>query len=85
MRISRSQATWQPTPWLQLGQPYNCYRTVEELYAYGAALASYYPHLAEWTDVGDSWEKALVSTDGYDMMLLRLTNEISPRLNRACC
>ncbi len=29
-----------------LPPPYNCYRTVEELYAYGAALASVYPTLA---------------------------------------
>ena len=58
-----------------IGPPYNCYRTVEELYAYGAALATYYPTLAEWTDVGDSWEKSVGQPDGYDMMLLRLTNE----------
>ncbi len=43
---------WTPTP------PYNCYRTVEELYAYGAALASVYPTLAEWTDVRDPGRRA---------------------------
>ncbi|HOV30168.1 MAG TPA: M14 family zinc carboxypeptidase [Anaerolineaceae bacterium] len=58
-----------------IGPPFNCYRTVEELYAYGAALAAYYPTLAEWLDVGDSWEKSVGQPDGYDMMLLRLTNE----------
>ncbi|MEN6555406.1 MAG: M14 family zinc carboxypeptidase [Anaerolineaceae bacterium] len=58
-----------------LPPPYNCYRTVEELYAYGAALASTYPNLAEWTDVGDSWEKSVGQPDGYDMYVLRLTNE----------
>ncbi len=58
-----------------LPPPYNCYRTVEELYAYGAALASVYPTLAEWTDVGDSWEKSVGQPDGYDMYVLRLTNE----------
>ena len=68
-----------------IGPPFNCYRTVEELYAYGAALAAYYPTLAEWIDVGDSWEKSVGQPDGYDMMLLRLTNEISQRKSRACC
>lgn len=58
-----------------LPPPYNCYRTVEELYAYGAALASVYPTLAEWTDVGNSWEKSVGQPDGYDMYVLRLTNE----------
>ena len=58
-----------------LPPPYNCYRRVEELYAYGAALASVYPTLAEWTDVGDSWEKSVGQPDGYDMYVLRLTNE----------
>ena len=58
-----------------LPSPYNCYRTVEELYDYGAALASAYPNLAEWIDVGDSWEKSVGQSDGYDMFVLRLTNE----------
>jgi len=61
-----------------IAPPYNCYRTVEELYTYGAALASYYPNLADWTDVGNSWEKSVGQPDGYDMMLLRLTNESIP-------
>jgi hypothetical protein len=58
--------------------PYNCYRTVEETYAYAAALAISYPNLAEWIDVGDSWEKSVGQLDGYDMMVLKLTNESIP-------
>lgn len=37
-----------------LPPPYNCYRTVEELYSYAQALATIYPDLAEWIDVGNS-------------------------------
>lgn len=58
-----------------LPPPYNCYRTVEELFGYAAALATIYPDLAELIDVGDSWEKSVGQPDGYDMMVLRLTNE----------
>ena len=58
-----------------LPPPYNCYRTVEELYSYAQALATIYPDLAEWIDAGDSWEKSVGQPDGYDMMVLRLTNE----------
>jgi PKD repeat protein len=53
-----------------------CYRTVEETYATAAAIATNYPTLAEWIDVGDSWEKLTPGgLPGYDMMVLRLTNE----------
>ena len=54
---------------------YPCYRTVEETLATGAALAVAYPDLAEWTDIGDSWEKTEPGGNaGYDLMVLRLTN-----------
>ena len=49
MRISEAQAV--SNQFLDtIGPLFNCYRTVEELYAYGAALAAYYPTLAEWID-----------------------------------
>ena len=55
---------------------YPCYRTVEETLATGATLAAAYPDLAEWIDIGDSWERfAFGAGYGYDMMVLRLTNE----------
>jgi len=54
---------------------YPCYRTVEETLADGAALAAAYPDLAEWIDIGDSWEKTTPGgLAGYDLMVLRLTN-----------
>ncbi len=53
---------------------YACYRTVEETYAAAAALAAARPDLAAWIDAGDSWEKRAGQADGYDMMVLVLTN-----------
>ncbi|MCL4262726.1 MAG: PKD domain-containing protein [Anaerolineae bacterium] len=53
---------------------YPCYRTVEETFATAVALAANYPTLAEWIDVGDSWEKT-AGLGGYDMQVLILTNE----------
>ena len=52
---------------------YSCYRTVEETYANAEAIVDTYPHLATWTRVGESWEKAN-GYGGYDLMVLRLTN-----------
>jgi carboxypeptidase T len=57
---------------------YSCYRTVEETYAAAAALAAAHPNLATWSDVGDSWEKSAGQADGYDMMVLKLTNSAIP-------
>lgn len=55
---------------------YPCYRTVEETLADGAAMAAAHPDLAEWIDIGDSWEKTEPGgLPGYDLMVLRLTNE----------
>ncbi|MEN8165023.1 MAG: hypothetical protein ABFS37_12905, partial [Acidobacteriota bacterium] len=54
---------------------YPCYRTVEETFATAAQLAVDYPTLAQWIDVGDSWEKTEPGGNaGYDMMVLILTN-----------
>ncbi len=53
---------------------YPCYRTVEETFATAVSLATNFPNLAEWVDVGDSWEKT-AGLGGYDMMVLVLTNE----------
>jgi hypothetical protein len=54
---------------------YSCYRTVEETFAAAATLAANHPNLATWTDAGDSWQKAIGPLEGYDMMVLKLTNE----------
>jgi hypothetical protein len=58
---------------------YTCYRTVEETYADLSALAASHPHLAEWVDIGDSWDKTQPSgSPGYDLHALVLTNEAQP-------
>lgn len=53
---------------------FSCYRTVEETYTTGASLATSYPTLATWTDIGDSWEKLNNPANGHDIMLLKITN-----------
>jgi carboxypeptidase T len=56
---------------------YPCYRTVEETYAAAQAIVTAHPTLATWIDIGDTWEKATVTSPdlpGYDMMVLKLTN-----------
>jgi len=53
---------------------YECYRTVEETYASAQQLADTYPTLATWTDIGDSWQKGQNPLDGYDLMVLQLSN-----------
>ncbi len=65
-----------PLPGQESGIPgYACYRTVEETYATAQNLATAYPNLAGWLDVGDSWEKILPGGNpGYDLRVLRLTN-----------
>ena len=64
-----------PLPGQISGIPgYPCYRTVEETYATAEQIVADYPQLATWIDVGDSWEKTVNAANGYDMMVLRLTN-----------
>ena len=43
---------------------FTCYRTVEETYASLANIAQGSPQLAEWLDIGDSWQK--VKTGGVE-------------------
>lgn len=58
---------------------YPCYRTVEETYNALSALAAANPNLAEWIDIGDSWDKVTPGGPaGYDIWALRLTNESIP-------
>jgi carboxypeptidase T len=76
----RIQSPLLPLPGQTSGIPgYPCYRTVEETYATGESLAQAYPHLTTWIDIGDSWEKAISGgSAGYDLGLLRLTNDAIP-------
>ena len=56
-----------------------CYRTVEETYASLEDLAPTYPDLADWIDIGDSWQKSVSSgAGGYDIQTLVLTNKNHP-------
>jgi murein tripeptide amidase MpaA len=57
------------------GYPY--YRTVEETYTTAQNIVSAHPDLAQWIDIGDSWEKITPGGDpGYDLMVLKLTNQV---------
>ena len=53
---------------------YECYETVEETFGVAQSMVSTYPNLAEWIDVGDSWEKTQ-NLGGYDIRVLVLTNK----------
>ncbi|SHO48978.1 M14 family zinc carboxypeptidase [Desulfopila aestuarii] len=72
--------TWTPSqPESQKGTDdegipgYPCYRTVEETYATAGQIAEKYPKLAQWKDIGDSYDKA-AGLGGFDMRVLVLTN-----------
>ena len=53
---------------------FECYPTVEETLEQGNSLATTYPMLTNWIDIGDSWKKANGQT-GYDLMVLKITNK----------
>lgn len=58
---------------------YPCYLTVEETYTTAQTLAADYPTLAQWIDIGDSWEKVVSGgSAGYSLMVLKLTNQAIP-------
>jgi carboxypeptidase T len=56
---------------------YPCYRIVESMYQTAEDIANRHPNLAEWIDVGDSWEKT-ADEGGYDIKVLKLTNKNIP-------
>ncbi|MCC7358006.1 MAG: hypothetical protein IT317_00915 [Anaerolineales bacterium] len=58
---------------------YPCYRTVAETYAALAGLAAAHPTLAQWVDIGDSYDKLTAGGPaGYDLFVLTLTNQAVP-------
>jgi len=61
------------SPGVQSIPGYSCYETVEETFADAEAIAAAHPQLAQWIDVGDSWNKTQ-GQGGYDLRVLRLTN-----------
>ncbi len=52
---------------------FSCYETVEETFDAAQAIVSAYPKLAQWVDVGDSWQKTQ-GAGGYDIRVLKLGN-----------
>lgn len=77
---ARLDAPLEPLPGQVSGVPgYPCYRTVEETFASLSGLEAAFPELAEWVDIGDSWEKVQAGgAPGYDLWVLVLTNEARP-------
>ncbi|HYO59700.1 M14 family metallopeptidase [Archangium sp.] len=58
---------------------YTCYRTVNETYAAMSQLATTYPNIAAWNDIGDSWDKLTAGGNlGDDIRVLVLTNKSRP-------
>jgi PKD repeat protein len=60
---------------------FSCYSTVESTYSQAQALATSYPQLAKWVDIGDSWlktatddGKVTTGTSGFDMRVLQMSN-----------
>lgn len=52
-----------------------CYRTVEATFNTAQTMVATHPRLARLIDVGDSWEKVQDSQSGFDLWVLRLTNQ----------
>jgi hypothetical protein len=76
-RTAQLKQPGQRLPGQTTGIPgYPCYRTVEETYTTAQNIVTHYPTLAQWIDIGDSWEKTTPGgAPGYDLMLLKLTNQ----------
>jgi hypothetical protein len=79
-RTAQIQKDIIPLPDQTAGIPgYPCYRTVEETHTSMENLAAGYPGLADWIDIGDSWEKwSSGGSSGYDLHTLVLTNKSRP-------
>lgn len=54
---------------------YSCYSTVEGTFSRMESLVSDNPSLVEIIDIGDSWEKTINVNNGYDLKVLRITNQ----------
>ncbi|HVG62383.1 MAG TPA: hypothetical protein VNA24_27720, partial [Hyalangium sp.] len=58
---------------------FSCYRTVEETYASMVQLAAAKSNIAQWVDIGNSWDKVTkFGPPGYDLIALVLTNRSTP-------
>ncbi|MEO0420862.1 MAG: M14 family zinc carboxypeptidase [Pseudomonadota bacterium] len=77
-RLRNQQTRLALTPSPQGNIPgFVCYRTVEETLSSAAAIAENFPDLAEWTPIGESWERE-TGQGGFEVSVLRLTNENIP-------
>jgi len=54
---------------------YSCYSTVEGTFDRMQDLVNIAPTLAEIIDIGDSWEKTIDESNGYDLQVLKITNQ----------
>ncbi|GAB4196501.1 MAG: hypothetical protein Tsb002_29890 [Wenzhouxiangellaceae bacterium] len=52
-----------------------CYRTVEATFTTAQNIVTAQPQLAELFDIGDTWERTQNNAEGFDLWVLRLTNE----------
>ena len=60
---------------------YPCYRTVDETYISMNEILLDYPELVDLYDIGNSWDKITPGgAAGYDILAIRLTNELKPGL-----
>ncbi len=57
---------------------YPCYRTVEETYDSLQSLNTNYPGLVALYNIGNSWKKMYGGGPGYDLWMMRITNESIP-------
>ena len=71
--LQRSYELGVSDPSIMLIPGFDCYETVEETFAEAQALVTGNPALANWIDVGDSWERT-VGQGGYDLQVLVITN-----------
>ncbi len=52
-----------------------CYSTVEDTFQRMDDMVLNHPDLAEIVDIGDSWEKINLTNNGFDMRVIKLTNQ----------
>ena len=68
------QQSLQPLETLRSIPGYGCYRTVEETADTIDELVTGYPLLATAIDIGDTWRRTQNASQGYDLVVLKLTN-----------
>ncbi|HHL31459.1 MAG TPA: hypothetical protein ENJ41_02660 [Oceanospirillales bacterium] len=54
---------------------FSCYSTVEGSFIRMQDMVLSHPDLAEIVDIGDSWEKTINNLNGYDLKVLKITNQ----------